>query len=44
MLHGFPEASLSWVALVDPLLDAGHFALYMPDQRGYNTSSVPAQV
>lgn len=44
LLHGFPESSLSWMGLVDPLLADGRAAswqLVIPDQRGYNNSDKP---
>lgn len=41
-LHGFPEY---WAAWRDVMLDlARDFLVIVPDQRGYNTSSKPAEV
>jgi hypothetical protein len=33
LLHGFPEGSLSWASLVDPLLDGSDLQLWMPNLR-----------
>ena len=40
MLHGFPEFWGFWHPQVDALVDAG-FQVVIPDQRGYNKSSMP---
>lgn len=41
LFHGFPEASWFWRGMVDPLLKDTSLTLYMPDLRGFNTSSKP---
>lgn len=43
LVHGFPESSHSWRHQVDPLVAAGYRVL-VPDQRGYGSSSAPADV
>ena len=43
LVHGFPESSHSWRHQIDPLVAAGYRVL-VPDQRGYGTSSAPADV
>lgn len=40
MLHGFPEFWGFWTPQVDALVEAG-FQVVIPDQRGYNKSSMP---
>ncbi len=43
LLHGFPEFWYGWQRQIEPLADAG-FRVVVPDQRGYNQSSKPADV
>ena len=43
LLHGFPETSLSWAAVVDRLASAG-LRTYAPDQLGYSPGARPAEV
>lgn len=43
LLHGFPQTSRSWDAVVRALADAGHRAVAF-DQRGYSASARPADV
>lgn len=43
LLHGFPEFWYGWRRQIGPLADAG-FRVIVPDQRGYNESSKPADV
>jgi len=40
LLHGFPETSASWAAVVPGLVDAGMRVL-APDQRGYSPGARP---
>ena len=40
LLHGFPEFWLAWANQIDSLVAAG-FRVWIPDQRGYNTSEKP---
>jgi pimeloyl-ACP methyl ester carboxylesterase len=40
LLHGFPERSASWSAVMDQLNDAG-FRTIAPDQRGYSPGARP---
>ena len=42
LLHGFPQTSHSWRHQLEPLADAGYFAV-APDQRGYSAGARPAQ-
>jgi pimeloyl-ACP methyl ester carboxylesterase len=41
-LHGFPEIAYGWAEVTGALADEFH--TIAPDQRGYNTSDIPAQV
>ena len=43
LLHGFPEFWYGWDRQIEPLAVAG-FRVIVPDQRGYNLSSKPADV
>lgn len=43
LLHGFPEFWRGWIHQVGPLAAAG-LRVIVPDQRGYNLSSVPRAV
>ena len=43
LLHGFPEFWYGWRKQIGPLAEAG-FRVIVPDQRGYNLSSKPAEV
>ena len=43
LLHGFPEAHLSWRYQIDELAEAG-FRVLAPDQRGYNLSEKPDEI
>lgn len=43
LLHGFPETSLSWSAVVPLLADAG-LRVVAPDQRGYSPGARPGDV
>jgi epoxide hydrolase 4 len=43
LLHGFPEFWFAWRRQWPALADAG-YRVWMPDQRGYNTSDKPAGV
>jgi pimeloyl-ACP methyl ester carboxylesterase len=43
LAHGFPECAHSWRHQIVPLADAGYHVL-APDQRGYGTSTAPAEV
>jgi epoxide hydrolase 4 len=43
LLHGFPEFWYGWNKQIQPLADAG-LRVIVPDQRGYNLSSKPADV
>lgn len=43
LLHGFPEFWYGWRHQIPALAEAG-FRLIVPDQRGYNLSSVPKEV
>src|ERR1700712_2266483 len=43
LLHGFPETSLSWSAVM-PLLAVGGMRCYAPDQLGYSPGARPAEV
>ena len=40
LLHGFPETWLAWQSQIANLVDMG-FRVWLPDQRGYNTSDKP---
>jgi pimeloyl-ACP methyl ester carboxylesterase len=40
LLHGFPETSLSWTAVM-PLLATAGFRCYAPDQLGYSPGARP---
>jgi pimeloyl-ACP methyl ester carboxylesterase len=40
LLHGFPQTSLSWRAVIPALADAGYRVL-APDQRGYSPGARP---
>ena len=44
MLHGFPEYWAGWAQVAGALSDhpASSYRYALPDQRGYNLSSVPA--
>ena len=41
LLHGFPQTRYSWRHQLEPLADAGYFAV-APDQRGYSKRARPA--
>src|SRR5918911_92789 len=43
LLHGFPETSLSWAAVVARLTARG-LRTYAPDQLGYSPGARPAEV
>ena len=45
MLHGFPEYWAGWAQVAEALLDktGGRFRFALPDQRGYNLSSIPGE-
>ena len=43
LLHGFPEFWYGWRKQIPALVEAG-FRVIVPDQRGYNLSSVPKDV
>jgi pimeloyl-ACP methyl ester carboxylesterase len=43
LLHGFPDTSLEWTALLPVLAAAGYHCL-APDQRGYSPGARPAEV
>jgi pimeloyl-ACP methyl ester carboxylesterase len=43
MLHGFPQTGYSWRHQLQPLADAGYFAL-APNQRGYSLGAQPEGV
>ena len=43
LLHGFPQTSLSWAAVVDRLDGAG-LRLVVPDQRGYSPGARPTDI
>jgi pimeloyl-ACP methyl ester carboxylesterase len=43
LLHGFPELSYSWRKVIPALAAAGYHVL-APDQRGYGTTDMPAEV
>ena len=43
LLHGFPEISLEWSALMPVLAAAGYHCL-APDQRGYSPGARPTEV
>jgi len=43
LLHGFPEFWYSWRKQIGPLAREG-FRVVVPDQRGYNLSSKPANI
>ncbi len=43
LLHGFPQTSLSWAAVVPPLVAAG-YRVIAPDQRGYSPGARPVGV
>jgi pimeloyl-ACP methyl ester carboxylesterase len=43
LLHGFPETSLSWSAVM-PLLATAGLRCYAPDQLGYSPGARPAEV
>jgi pimeloyl-ACP methyl ester carboxylesterase len=43
LLHGFPEFWYGWHRQIGPLSRAG-FRVVVPDQRGYNLSSKPADI
>lgn len=43
LLHGFPEFWYGWRKQIEPLAAAG-FRVIVPDQRGYNLSSKPADI
>lgn len=43
LLHGFPEFWYGWHRQIGPLARAG-YRVVVPDQRGYNLSSKPADV
>lgn len=42
-LHGFPDYSYTWRYQLGAMLEDG-FRVIVPDMRGYNTSSKPAEV
>jgi pimeloyl-ACP methyl ester carboxylesterase len=43
LLHGFPEFWMGWSHQVDSLVQAG-YRVWIPDQRGYNTSDKPTDI
>jgi len=43
LLHGFPQTSYTWRHQLEPLADAGYFAV-APNQRGYSPGARPAGV
>jgi pimeloyl-ACP methyl ester carboxylesterase len=43
MLHGFPQTNYTWRAQLQPLGDAGFYAV-APNQRGYSSGARPAAV
>jgi pimeloyl-ACP methyl ester carboxylesterase len=43
LLHGFPEFWWAWRKQITPLAEAGYHVV-VPDMRGYNGSSAPADV
>lgn len=43
LLHGFPEFWMGWTHQIDALVNEG-YRVWIPDQRGYNTSDKPAGV
>ena len=43
LLHGFPECWIAWANQIDALAAAG-YRVWIPDQRGYNTSDKPRGV
>ena len=43
MLHGFPQTSYSWRHQMQPLADAGYFAV-APNQRGYSAGARPRDI
>jgi pimeloyl-ACP methyl ester carboxylesterase len=43
MLHGFPEFWMAWSRQLDALVAQG-YRVWLPDQRGYNTSDKPAGI
>jgi len=43
LLHGFPESWRAWQAQIQNLVDMG-YRVWLPDQRGYNTSDKPREV
>lgn len=43
LLHGFPETWLAWQSQTANLVDMG-YRVWLPDQRGYNTSDKPREV
>ena len=43
LLHGFPEFWYGWRRQMEPLASAG-YRVWVPDQRGYNTSDKPRRV
>ena len=43
LLHGFPETSLSWAAVMPLLAEAG-LRVYAPDQLGYSPGARPDEV
>ena len=43
LLHGFPDTSLEWTALM-PVLSANGYHCLAPDQRGYSPGARPTEV
>ena len=45
MLHGFPEYWAAWAPVAEALLriTGGSYRFALPDQRGYNLTSIPAE-
>ena len=43
LLHGFPDTSLEWTALM-PVLSAAGYHCLAPDQRGYSPGARPTEV
>lgn len=43
LLHGWPEFWYEWRHQIQPLTEAG-YRLWIPDQRGYNTSDKPPAI